>query len=308
MAWYNPLDDARYVTDKLGITSPAPPDLSKGPDAQRLRDAADTFMGQYKALTPGEVPTTNRIPQSQALEYATGAAKGTVPSAAEALFQKGVDANVANQLGIAATLQGSRPGLAMREGIQGAQRAIGASTADLAALRANEQATGRAQLIAAANAMRAGDQGDVGNTLQGRAIDVNLGRLSLDATKAPYEAAVEAQQNQIRNSAANSTALGGLASDAGKALTKSDETTKQDIKASPEMADEFLRSLEPKTFRYKDPKAIGSSPGTHLGVIAQDLAGGTTTGPDGKKWISADVIGRVLAGLGRLNEKVEGQG
>jgi hypothetical protein len=302
---------ARAATDKLGITNPDPEDLSKGPDAARLRDAADTFMGQYKTLTPGVVPGTARGPQGDALAYATAAAKGAVPSAAEAMFRKSTDENVANQLGMAATLQGSRPGLAMRAGLQGAQRAIGASAADAAALRANEMATGRSQLIQAANAMRAGDQGDVGNTLQGRQIDANreanLGRLSLDATKAPYDAAVGAQQNQIRNDAANQSAIGGMLGPAAY-LLKSDETTKTDVHASPEMADEFLRSLEPKTYKYKDPSAMGSSPGTHLGVIAQDLAGGTTTGPDGKKWISADVIGRVLAGLGRLNEKVEGQG
>lgn len=324
----NPLKYVRKATDELGLTSAPPTNLANGPDGDRVRQAADAFYNEYRGMTPNRAPTiaapdaTDRGGQEQAMRIARGAALGEAPSAAESLLNRTVDQNVANQMGIAKSMQGGRPGLALAAGLNGAQRAVSASAADLAAMRANEQATGRSQLIEAANALRSGDVGErgqnagiaaanAGNELQSRDIDnrmrLGMGNLMASSALAPLSAAQAAQQLQIQNSAANQTAIGGLAGPAAY-LLKSDETTKKDIHASPEMADEFLRSLEPKTFSYKDPGAMGSSPGTHLGVIAQDLAGGTTTGPDGKKWISADVIGRVLAGLGRLNEKVEGQG
>lgn len=328
MADYNPLSYVRkYVTDPLGITNPAPPDLSQGPDAQRVRQAADVFYNQYKGLTPSPAPVisaptaTDRTGQQQALAAARAAAEGSVPSAAQAQLRRGVDEGVSNALGMAATLQGSRPGLALGAGLTAGQKAISSAGADAATLRAQEQAAGRAQLIDAANAFRSADIGErgqdigvattnAGNALQSRGLDINerlgLGNLMASSALAPYNTAVANQQLQLQNQAANQAAIGTLAGAGAYGLAKSDERDKTDIKASPESADAFLSSLEPKTFRYKDPGAPGQYPGDQLGVIAQDLAGGVTTGPDGKKWLSADVIGRVLAGLGRLNEKVEG--
>lgn len=330
MAWYdylNPIHDARLLTNEIGITSPAPPDLSKGPDAQRLRDAADTFMNQYKGAAPTAAPvvaapsSTNSYDQRQALGIVRSAALGEQPSAAEGVLRKGVDEGVANSLGMAAALQGNRPGLALGAGLTAAQRAISGSAADAATLRANEMAASRGQLVQAANDLRAGDLSErgqnidvsktnTGNELASRGMDINerlgLGDLALRSAMGPYGTAKDSLDLRLRNEAANSAALGTLGGAGAYGLAKSDETTKEDIHASPEMADDFLDSLKPKTYRFKDPSEPGSSPGTHLGVIAQDLASGTMTAPDGKKWISADVIGRVLAGMGRLNDRLEG--
>jgi hypothetical protein len=73
------------------------------------------------------------------------AAEGSAPSAAQALLQKGVDEAAGNARGLAASLQGRNPGMALRSGEQFAQGAYAQSAADMAALRASEIATARGQ-------------------------------------------------------------------------------------------------------------------------------------------------------------------
>jgi len=102
--------------------------------------------------------------------------------------------------------------------------------------------------------------------------------------------------------------IGSLLTAGGTLLAKSDFHAKEHVTDAPQIADDFLDGLRPKTFGYKDPK---DGPDYVLGVIAQDLPKRTTVRnpKDGSLWIDANVISEVLAGLGRVNQrlkKVEG--
>jgi hypothetical protein len=71
-----------------------------------------------------------------------------------------------------------------------------------------------------------------------------------------------------------------------------------------EAADDFLSTLTPQSFEYKAPDGKNKKAGKRMGVMAQDLPKhDVVTAPDGKKWISADVISDVLAGMGRLHDR-----
>lgn len=120
----------------------------------------------------------------------------------------------------------------------------------------------------------------------------------------PIDAAKQDIANAIAAHAGDQAFWGNLIGTVAKvAVAASDMTLKTDIKDAPQVADDFLASLDPKTFKWKDPK--DGTPGDNLGVIAQALPKRVVTkGPGGKMWISADVIGEVLAGLGRLDQRL----
>jgi hypothetical protein len=138
----------------------------------------------------------NGIPrdaQMRALGLAESAALGNAPSAAEALLRKGIDENIGAAMGIAATTQGRNPGLAMRAGLTSAQGAIAKSAADMAALRADEQAKGRALFMEAATGIRAQDI-SVAQSNQTKNLIVaqeNL-KAKIDTAKANQDAALRA--------------------------------------------------------------------------------------------------------------------
>ena len=92
-----------------------------------------------------QIGSTLTPDQQQAIALAKAQATGTAPSAAQALLQKGIDQNVGNAYGLAATLSGRNAGQALLQGSSSAQSAIAKSSADMAALRAQEIATGTAQ-------------------------------------------------------------------------------------------------------------------------------------------------------------------
>ena len=100
------------------------------------------------------IDPTGRDAQKKALGLDEAAATGLAPSAAEQQFRKGIDEGTQTQLGIAATLQGSNPGMALRQGLQGAANVQTRSAADAAALRADEMAKARAQYDAASATTR----------------------------------------------------------------------------------------------------------------------------------------------------------
>lgn len=84
-----------------------------------------------------------RDAQVTALGQLKDAAEGKTPSAAEWLMRKGIDENVGAAYGLAASLQGRNPGIALRTGAITAKDAIAKSAADAAALRATEMAKAR---------------------------------------------------------------------------------------------------------------------------------------------------------------------
>jgi hypothetical protein len=87
--------------------------------------------------------SVGRQAQLGVLSQLQDAAAGKTPSAAEWLLRKGIDENVGTAYGLAASLQGRNTGGALRAGQIAARDAIAKSSADMAALRAKEQADAR---------------------------------------------------------------------------------------------------------------------------------------------------------------------
>jgi len=124
-----------------------------GPGAQATAGSAGA--GSIRGTTPlvdvqSAAPVSDitvggagRDAQMTALGQLKDAAEGKTPSAAEWLLRKGIDENVGAAYGLAASLQGRNPGVALRTGTMTAKDAIAKSAADMAALRATEQAKAR---------------------------------------------------------------------------------------------------------------------------------------------------------------------
>lgn len=296
--WYdyiNPLEYVRYGTDKLGITKDDA-DLRNSPEFKALQEAADAFKTRSGGLDTAAAET--RGMDMDTIARLRAAEEGKTPSAAEALMRKAIDQNAGSALGIAATTGGFNPGFAMRAGLTAAADTGAKSAADIAALRASEMDAARRVLADQTRSASARDTGAAG---------VAAGQYG-NAVAAPYQAM---QTNDAANQALLGTLIGAGSQvgaaylSGGKPAAPSDETLKTGVQPSPAMADDFLSSLKPKTFEFRQP-GPNRPGGQQLGVIAQDLPQqNVVTGPDGKRWISADVIGSVLAGLGRVNQKVE---
>lgn len=102
-----------------------------------------------------------------------------------------------------------------------------------------------------------------------------------------------------------------LAGEAGKEAIvplKDDGTPDEEKATGPGMAD-FFSKLKAHSYKYDDPKAPGSAPGTHYGPMAQELertgpvgASTVTEGPDGVKRVDAARLALALAGAGAAQE------
>src|SRR6185369_4741763 len=311
MAWYNPLDDIRYGTDKLGITNPAPPNLATtdNPAYKNLLDAATSYNQDYgrqqanQEQAQGQMQHATNL-QQQTIDQLRAAASGA-PTAATNLMRAQTDQNARNAVNAAAAYTGTNPGEALRAGLSRAQQTQIASTAPGAAMAAQEQEAARQTLAnATAQNQNAGQQQFA--TSSGAV--ANAANAYNSANQAPFSAQMGQQQIQTQANAANQAAMGQLYAAAGKGIAASDPQLKTDVHDGTKMSDEFLDSLsKPKEWEYKDPGAPGQVPGKRFGPMATDLpTHDVTTGPDGKKWISATAISDILGGLGRLHQRVSG--
>lgn len=302
------------VTNGLGVTAPPPPNLATmdNPAYKNLLDAAGTMNANY-----GEASGGRRIgegyaehgmdQQQQTIDQLRAAASGA-PTAATNLMRVQTDQNARNAMNMAAAFQGTNPGSALRAGLSSAQQTQIGSTAAAAAMAAQEQEAAR-QTLAGATAQNQ----NAGNQFYGTSgqIEGTAGANFNSANQAPFNAQMGQQQVQVQANAANTAAMGQLYGGIAKGLatpaptTPSDPQLKTDVHEGSGLSDEFLDSLAPKEFHYKNPGAPGQAPGTRLGVMADDLpTHDVTTGPDGKKWISASAISDILGGLGRLHQRV----
>ena len=301
MAWYDPTDWdwGRIGTDVAtgglaegynAIKGQIQPDITKTQQYKDLEAAAHAFGGQY-GNTTGQTGQAYNENQG-AIQTLQGAANGTAPSQAEALQRKGADEAARAALGIAATTQGANPGAAARAGLGAAADAYARSNSDAAALRANEMATARGQLASATGA----------NEQAANAYNLGTGQLYEQSLAVPFNAVAN---QQSANQAFYGSLLGDAAKIGGPLLAASDPELKTDAHDGGHMSDEFLNALAPKTYRYEDESNPLYAPGKRLGVMADKLPShDVSVGPDGKRWISADVISDVLAGMGRLHERL----
>lgn len=308
MSWYNPLSDIRSVTNQLGITQAPPPNLAdpSNPAYQSLVNAAQTFNTNYgqaakMAQADRAAATSGNTQEQQTIDQLRAAASGA-PTAATNLMRQQTDQNARNAINAAAAFEGTNPGEALRAGLSSAQQTQIASTAAGAANAAQEQEAAR-QTLAGATAANQGAGLQQYST--GAGAMANAANAFNSANQAPFAAQTGQQTNQINANAANSAAMGSLLGGAGKAIAASDPELKTDVHDGRKMSDEFLDSLAPKEFHYKNPGAPGQEPGQRLGVMADELPRhDVVTGPDGKKWISATAISDILGGLGRVHQRL----
>lgn len=108
------------------------------------------------------------------------------------------------------------------------------------------------------------------------------------------------------------TVAGGYLS--GRNNPYSDKNKKTDIKdASGFDLDAFMASIDPKTFKYKEPGTPGQAPGENVGVLAQDVektpVGRTMVKntPGGKQLDMQKGFGVILAALASLHDRLEGE-
>jgi hypothetical protein len=239
---------------------------------------------------------------------ATGGAIGQ--AGAERAALEGNAATTAGAAGTSAINQGQMQlsALAAQQGAYNSQQG-----ADQSSLAANQ---------AQSNLQMSQNQANYGlaSNLYGQQNQSQQGALA--ATNAYTAASNQSQALQLNSDVANANADLGTATALGNAFGFSDARAKDyagkedDPGYAPDLADEFLKSLDPKHFRYKDP-SLEPSPNPHggdyLGIFAQDME----KAPEiGKQLISNDprtglkrvniaaAVGATLAGLGRLNERL----
>lgn len=299
------------VTNGLGITSPPPPNLAvpSNPAYQNLLNAAGAMNTGYSnaQMQTGNsrgVLRTAEGGENQTIDQLRAAASGA-PTAATNLMRQQTDQNSRNAINAAAAYTGTNPGEALRAGLSSAQQTQIGSTAAGAAMAAQEQEAAR-QMLAGATGTNLNAANSEYSTSAGA--EANAANSYNSANQAPFNAQNSQAQLQVQASAANQAAMGQLYGGIGKAVAASDPQLKTDVKDGSGMSDEFLDSIsKPKEWSYKDPGAPGQTPGRHFGPMATDLPKhDVTTGPDGKKWISADAISDILGGLGRLHQRVSG--
>lgn len=103
--------------------------------------------------------------------------------------------------------------------------------------------------------------------------------------------------------------IGAAGQAASGALAKSDEREKENIEDVD--LDDFMGSLKPKSFEYKEPDSPGATDGTTVGVMAQDVektpVGRTMVKEtkDGKMLDMQKGFSVVLAALAALHDKLE---
>lgn len=231
----DPLGTLRAGTDKLGLTAPAPPDLSKGPDAEALRTFAGNLVKEYEQRQPGVAPKIDQQRSDEARGYQIGAlddlrgvASGETKTAADALLQKGVDQAAGTAMGTAAAYSAGNPTMALRRGLSAGADIGNKAAADAAMLKATEQAAARNAILSGAGQTRQGDittaAADQGATLTQAQIDAQredaLRRAAAAGLLGPLAAAQANQQIQQQNAAGNQVAIGSILGGAGNIVSR----------------------------------------------------------------------------------------
>lgn len=321
--------------------TPAAEALSKF-SGQLVDEYTNRTPGSTPNISAGQVaaPTLDQTQANQARASQAAAiadlqrtANGG-PTAADALLQKGTDQAVRNASGLAAQYSGQNPGAALRAGLSAGTDATNQAASTMAAQKATEEAAAQNNLANAATSMRTGDtsiaatnatnsldtqKANAANSLTADQANqqTNLNQQQVNNTDAqnrrsaaetglvaPMAAAQAQAQLNAQNNAANQTVVGNLVSTAAKI---SDARLKTDIRDGSQEADQFLASLAPRDYAWKDPADPRTTgPGKHLGVIAQEMRPKDTGAlPDGTKYIAPDVFSKMLAGLGRVNQRLD---
>lgn len=136
---------------------------------------------------------------------------------------------------------------------------------------------------------------------------------------AEKQARLDAETTEFNKKMANRSAdsqdtgnwLGAAGTAAGLALAFSDEKAKKNIKSDSGEVQEFLDSIESKSFEYLDPKAKGAADGKRFGVMAQDLEKSkmgkslVKDTPQGKMVDTSQGTMSVMSALGQINRRLK---
>lgn len=142
----------RYLSGQPYALDPSL-DPARRADIAALRGAGAGALGYASGQLPGQIGQYGAD-----LQTIRDAAAGRAPSAAEALARAQIDQNIAGMSSVAGQARGGNIAAAMRAAQQSGQTLALQSAPQIAALRANEMATARGQLLQ-------GNQGLVGTTL-----------------------------------------------------------------------------------------------------------------------------------------------
>ena len=260
--------------------------------------------------------------QNQALQFAQGMANGTAPSAAQAQLQQGLDQGVQSQMAMANSGNLSQMIGGQREAMMNAANLTQQSANQAAQLRAQQQIAGMQQY-----GSQATQAGQLAQTQSQQEANIYGQQLGQQAAMAGAQNTAQANQLSAANDQATlqqqaneatakykAQAAGGMMNAGGGAVTTllSDERLKKDVKTDKKMIEAFLDGIEAKSFEYKESKGDkGTTPGTHLGVIAQDVEaapGGRSMiveTPDGKGIDIPSAVGMLMAASANINDRIK---
>lgn len=256
----------------------------------------DQAQAQLGGLSQQQAPqiagtqlATGQTDQSRAGLMGTADSLGRIASgqqagAGELAVNRQLGAANAQQASLARQAHGANSALAYRnagrmmadQGLQGAGMAAQAQMQDQQAANALRgqlygQAYNQDASMAQQNA-QLGQQAQLANqqaTLQNRALQTQALGQQLGWSQAQID-------EQIKRGAVESAdkgIIGGLFGGLGGGLASlSDERTKEAIEDGDADADEFMSTMEPKRWRYRDGYAAKWGEGDRLGIMAQDLA------------------------------------
>lgn len=290
-----------YLDDPLGI--------NKGDTGDQEKKGMWSGAGnQAGAAQAGYVPSAGafhsgvnsqaQASQSQLLDQLNQQAQGLGPSVATHQLQGANDQNVRQQAAMAAGNRGNP--MAAMNAAQNAGTGSQALSGQAAAARAQEQLNAQAAAAGLAGQMQ--NQGFQGAGMQnafgmGQAQMNQQGMEAFGSLQAQQQMAqnaqvaqLQAQREQEQN--ANRNALtGGIESGIGQGLmAMSDENMKTNVRDGGNSLHDFLDKLGAHEYEYKRDDLPGTSPGTHVSVMAQELE----KSPTGRSAVVASPHGKMV--------------
>jgi hypothetical protein len=283
-----------------------------GADARQFGQEANQFgqLAQNDQLAQNEYQQAlgQSLASNTALaRSATGGAIGQAGAERAAL-----EGNAQTTAG-AAGQAGLNQGQLQISALQAQQGALGAQQGAYGAQLTGNQA--QANLQAGQNAANYNYAGN----LQG--LQNNSSQAALAGDTAYTSAFNQAQGLSLNSAIANANANLGQENVAASVFSDADAKLVEQKKGmgdpgyAPELADQFMSSIDPKHFGYKDP-SLAPSPdhgGGFLGAFAQDIESGSSVGPQivtrdpssGLRQINMGAgLSAALAGIGRLHERL----
>jgi hypothetical protein len=127
-----------------------------------------------------------------------------------------------------------------------------------------------------------------------------------------FNAGLASQNNQFGQQ--QQMAYGQMGANAAAGFLASDKTKKEGIEKADLDIEDFLNSITGVRFKYKDPFSKFTTPGTKVGIVAQDIEN-TLPGQaiiketdEGKVLDTKEAVSPILASLGNLNERLRKAG